>query len=388
MVSASDVADVLVLTARFGSGHRQVSLAVQQALLSLQPNLRVSTADYADILNPAFYHGVLAAYTFSLKHWWAGFDWFYRTTARFAPGSPAHRLLHGFGQRRMRALLAATRPRAVVCTFPEEAGVLSELRRYRRWSGFTCVVITDYVAHSQWIHPNTDLYCVPSAEVAGALIARGVPPARVAVTGIPLRAAFALRHDRERVRRELGVDGRSAMVLVMPGALGDLSQPSLAARVLLKLDPPPHVVLVTGTRELAARAARELAVAGVQQGRLHLLGAVDDMAALMQAADLLVGKAGGVSTAEALASGLPMVLFRPLPGQERVNAAFLSTQGAARIAADAPALAAVVRSILGRPQVAAEMREACARMARPVSAAAVAELVLSRLVEGVPGAVG
>ncbi len=378
---------VLFLTATLGSGHRQVARAVEDALLLRRTDLRVHSADYADALGPALYRGIRAAYVFTLRHWWSGWEWFYRTMAMLQPGSALHRGLHGLGQRRVLAVLLSVAPRVAVCTFPEEAGILSELRRRGLWSGRTLVVVTDHVAHSQWIHPHVDIYCVSSPEVAADFVALGVPPDRVQVTGIPLRPGFAVRHERVATRAALGLDPELPLALVMPGAFGDVEPSVLACRALLALSMPVQVAFVTGDARAATQAAAALGTdiwrrGQVAAGRLRVLGQVEAMAPLMQAADFLVGKAGGVTTSEALACTLPMLLFRPLPGQERANAGFLQQRGAARVATDVGGLAAAAEELLHRPEAVAEMRAACRRLARPHAADAVAIILLAWLAEG------
>jgi processive 1,2-diacylglycerol beta-glucosyltransferase len=383
---AAATPSVLFLTATLGSGHRLVARAIEDALLDRRGDVRVHSADYADAIGPALYRGIRAAYVFTLRHWWGGWEWFYRAMALIQPGSALHRKLHGLGQRRVLGVLRAIDPAVVVCTFPEEAGIVSELRRRDLWHGRSLVVVTDHVAHPQWIHPHVDAYCVSSPAVAAGLVAQGVPPERVYVTGIPLRPDFRMRVERAQVRAALGLDPEGPVVLVMPGAFGDIAPSILACRVLLRLPHAVQVVLVTGQERAALRAAAQLRTAVwrpdeavVPQGPVRVLGRVEHMAPLMQAADVLVSKAGGVTTSEALACELPMLLFRPLPGQERANATQLREQGVARLAYDRRALRREAEELLTQPQALEAMRAACRRLARPRAAETVAEILLDWL---------
>ena len=49
----------------------------------------------------------------------------------------------------------------------------------------------------------------------------------------------------------------------------------------------------------------------------------------MDAADCIISKPGGLTTSEALAKRLPMIIMNPIPGQEKRNTEFLLNSGAA-----------------------------------------------------------
>ncbi len=99
----------------------------------------------------------------------------------------------------------------------------------------------------------------------------------------------------------------------------------------------------------------------------------------MAAADLLVGKAGGLTTSEALARGLPMALIEPIPGQEERNADHLLEAGAAIRCNNLPAAAWKIAKLLGDEERMTRMKEAARRMGRPHAAAAIAEDALRLL---------
>ena len=367
-------ADILLLTASLGRGHRTVALALAEALAARRPGLRIATTDEAEILGPALHRLIRDGYAFSLRYWRAAFQWFYTGTARLAPGSWLHRGLHGLGQRRLLAILRRHRPRLAVCTFPEQAGTLSALRRHGLWSGATAVVLTDHAAHSQWVHPGVDLYCAPSAAVATALWALGCPPDAVAVTGIPVRRAFRELPDGRVVRADLGLDPTLPTVVITPGAFDEARSVIAACRAVAALPLPVQAVAVAGSRRAARRVAR--AVRG--QRNIRVFGYVRNMARLFAAADVLVGKAGGATTAEACCAGLAMVLS-PAPGQERENAFRLAEGGAAVIAADASSLVAHLERTLAAPATVGAMRAAALRLAAPDAALAAADRILALL---------
>jgi processive 1,2-diacylglycerol beta-glucosyltransferase len=368
---------VLILMASYGAGHRQAARAIGEALRDKRPELAIATADYVDLVSPAFNRVTQSAYVLSVKYVPAAFGWFYHGTSRIGPRSGFQRYLNSLGRRRVLRLLAERQPRVVVCTFPTQAGVISELVGRGAVRVPTVTVITDNTVHSQWIHPHTDRYCVSAEEIAAGVVARGIPPDRVHVTGIPIRPVFRRRFDRAETLRRLELDPDRPTVLVMSGAFGMLTGVVAACRTLLELPEAPQIVLVTGRdRKLADDVRSAL---GGRDRPLRVLGFVDEIAPLMQAAEVLVTKAGGLTTSEALASRLPMVIYKPIPGQEEANTAFLTRHGAARAVRTARQLAACVRELLAEPDRLEAMRAACERLGRPDAAAAVADVVLDML---------
>jgi processive 1,2-diacylglycerol beta-glucosyltransferase len=113
--------------------------------------------------------------------------------------------------------------------------------------------------------------------------------------------------------------------------------------------------------------------------RLVPVGFTKQMDQYMAAADLLVGKAGGLTTSEALARHLPMALIEPIPGQEFRNADHLLEQGAAIRCNNLPAAAWKIAKLLDDSSRMQQMRRAAAAMARPNAAAEIAEDALRLL---------
>jgi processive 1,2-diacylglycerol beta-glucosyltransferase len=127
-----------------------------------------------------------------------------------------------------------------------------------------------------------------------------------------------------------------------------------------------QVVAITGRNEkLQARleqqarhASRTVIVQGFTE-RVH---------EWMRAADLVVTKPGGLTVAEALACGLPLVIVNPIPGQETRNSDFLLENGAGIKVNNVRLLGHRVSMLLREPARMAALRAAAARLARPYAA--------------------
>ena len=109
----------------------------------------------------------------------------------------------------------------------------------------------------------------------------------------------------------------------------------------------------------------------------RVLGYVEDMPAWMGAADLLVSKPGGMTSAEAMASGLPMAIYDPIPGQEERNSDQLLEKGVAIKCNEISILGYKVDRLLGEPERLKGMQAAARKMGRPHAAETVVQTLLS-----------
>jgi processive 1,2-diacylglycerol beta-glucosyltransferase len=215
----------------------------------------------------------------------------------------------------------------------------------------------------------------------------GVNPGRVFASGIPIDPAFGSFGDRAGLRREMGFSPERPVVLVCGGGLG-LGGIEETVRALLERRSEIDVVVVCGRNpELRARLEPLQRAPARGAASCRVLGFTVRMAELMGAADLMIGKPGGLTTAEAAASGLPMVLLRPIPGQEERNAASLVDCGAAVLEADPSVAGDAAVEILSDQDRLESMRRA-ARGAGRLSSAAVAAACVLELIGMRPVAAG
>ncbi len=365
---------VLILSASYGAGHNQVSRALQEGIRNIDPTTDVDVVDFFQFVSEPFNKLTQTLYVQSVRRLPAGYGLFYKRTGDILPDSIWQRQLNHLGKERLLDYLARHRPDLIVCTFPTPAGVLSELKEEGRVHVPVHVVITDYVVHSQWIHPHVDRYYVADPSVGAGLERRGIASDRITATGIPIRREFARQRDQSGARATLGLRQDIPAILVMAGAFSMLGGLPEIVRVVERLEVPHQTIVIAGHNKKLEKRLQTITEKAVFPVRV--LGFVEDVKAYMDAADLIISKTGGITVAEALACGLPLVAFNVIPGQEASNCKFLLKQGAARYARQPAQLESVLRHLLKEPEVLDKMSRAAGGLARPTAALDVASEIL------------
>ena len=272
-------------------------------------------------------------------------------------------------------MIASDKPDTIVCTHFLAAELVSGMVERGEWTGTFAVVVTDLDAHAMWAAcPRADRWFVALPETVEILAGKGVPRERMVVTGIPIAGAFSARMPpRAELRERFGLARGGPMLLVSGGGVGaSLLEKTLQQVLAMPID--CSVALVCGKNEpLRRRASNIVARRGESRVKCAVLGFTDRMHELMHAADLSIGKPGGLTSSEALACGLPMAIAHPVPGQEERNSDHLLEWGAAIRLNSPESFGWRVAQLLGDPERLSAMRMAARARAKPFAAEAIVE---------------
>ena len=195
---------VLIFTASYGSGH--VAAAAALAVAFREAGADVTVVDhFRELVHPAFARVSHALYSWILRKapvlWGLG----YGLGDRLASESPLTFGMTRVGRGRLARVLRQLAPDVVVTVHATPSAVMSSLREMGEPVPVHTTVVTDFVAHSQWMARHVDRYCVAAEDVKHEYIARGIAPRRIAVTGVPVPSSFERPVDPLEARRELGL---------------------------------------------------------------------------------------------------------------------------------------------------------------------------------------
>ena len=370
-----DAPRILLLHASAGAGHRRAADALTYALQAR--NAVVEAVDTMRYLHPLFRLMYVSGGLSMITRMPRVFGTLYRLTDR--PAVDRLVRLPRYGTQRVSArplmrLIRRFAPDAVICTHFLPAELIAAWRRNGKLLAPAYVVITDFEPHRIWEHAGIDRYFVSNESAARRLAADGIPRDAIHVTGIPISLDFTRRFDRSALKTRLSVRPDRPLVLVTGGGLGAGSIESIARTALNRRTDAQFVFIAGSNAELRARLERQVSGTG-----WRALGYVANMHEWLAAADVAIGKAGGLTGSEMLAAGLPFVVPPGLRGHEDRNAAYLQACGAARVAASIDEAVTLALTIAHQADLRGRMRAAAQRAARPRAAHTIAAIVLREL---------
>jgi len=267
------------------------------------------------------------------------------------------------------AKIKAQPPDVIIVTHFLPADVLCAGRRAGWLTAPLVVVVTDLYPHRFWTIDGADAVVVSTEETERILRRRRPAPRRVLVGGIPVDPDFGRPLDPAVVRKRLGLDpGRFTVLVTSGGTTVGRFEEMVTALMGLEATLPGRLQLLVVCGEDVAVARRLKQRAAGQAMPVQVFGFIGTMAELMAAGDLIVSKAGGLTVSEALARGLPLILYHIIPGQERLNAEHVQREGAGIIAPGPAQTARAVQELISSPERLAAMRQAVQRIRRPNAA--------------------
>ncbi|OXM88415.1 MGDG synthase family glycosyltransferase [Paenibacillus rigui] len=313
---------VLLLSEGFGAGHTQAAHALSVGLRMLSPDVQTRVLELGSFLHPTLAPWILTAYRKTVTVQPKLYGLMYRAQYKKSLNRLTRLALHRIFYAQTAEIIRQLRPDTIVCTHPFPNAVISRLKR----AGLNmplCTVITDYDAHGTWVNSEVNKYLVSTPDVKEKLIHRGIPSESIQVTGIPVHPNFWEPHNREELRARFKLKAMPT-VLLMGGGWGMLHNEEFLQQLIAWRDKIQLVVCLGSNEKALAAMAQD---ARFQHEHIRLLGFTQEVDKWMDVADLLITKPGGMTCTEALAKGIPMLFYKPIPGQEEENLQYFTQQG-------------------------------------------------------------
>jgi len=314
---------VLILSEGFGAGHTQAAHALAVSLKRMSPNVQTRVLELGAFLHPTIFPMIFSAFKKTVTSTPRLYGMVYRSQYKKRVGKLSQLALHRIFYAQTAQIIRTLKPSAIVCTHPFPNLVVSRLKRSAGLDVPLCTVITDYDAHGTWISAETNRYLVSTSEVKEKLVARGVPSRIIRVTGIPVHPNFWENHDRELIRTQFLLKAMPT-VLIMGGGWDLVDEEGLIRYMMQWREQIQFIFVLGNNRKMLEQLALDPDFA---HENVHLLGYTREVDKLMEVSDLLITKPGGMTCTEALAKGLPMLFYKPIPGQEEENAQYFTANG-------------------------------------------------------------
>lgn len=362
---------IFILTLSVGTGHLRAAEVLQRAFYDRDDPIEVRLLDVLKVARSWFLTLYVRPYWWMLRHAPGLWRRLFERRQKKLHRATAPRWVFRRGCRQVLEQLKAYSPHLVIAN---EVGAVEIAALGKREGWFFAPILavqTDFQTEPPWVQEEVDVYCVGSEEARSELVNWGVSPNRILVSGIPVDPVFSLPSEKSELRRALGLDPERPVVLVMGGGMGPAPLDKIVESLALCRF-PLQVIAVAGHDRALEQALEELRRKVTLD--LRVFGWTDAVPELMAAATLLITKPGGLTSAEALCAGLPMIVTHPIPGPEERHVRYLVQQGVALEAKSLEEIPRLVTRMIGKPDSLDELSRRQKDMSRPDAAHAVAQV--------------
>lgn len=341
---------VLILAATTGGGHMRAAQALGDYILSKEPDAAIKIEDAIEYVSPFINKAVTGGYVYMAKNTPTVYGSFYKSIdEKKSPANKTIELATVSLKKRLIPLVEEFSPDIIVTTHP----VASELYVSLKNAGLLDIpiisIMTDFAVHQTYILNGIDAYIVSSREMVDDIVSRGVERTKVYPYGIPVKQEFFNNIDRAAAFESEGLDPELPTILLMAGSFG-VTDVLKVYHKIVKSPKDFQIIVITGKNEKlyenfekylkritvknTLAEIQELIKPNVKHRRIaskptKLLYFTNEVEKYMHMADLIVTKPGGLTVSESIAVGLPMAIFKAIPGQEEQNADFLISKNMA-----------------------------------------------------------
>jgi UDP-N-acetylglucosamine:LPS N-acetylglucosamine transferase len=324
---------VLILTAAVGAGHTSMGYAIREECD--RNGSQAVLLDGVEAVSPLMLKILAGAYS-SLLHfapilYGVGFA---VITRRYI--SPVVQFCMGLLlKRRLAKIVGSIGPDIIVSTYPFITSTLGILRRKGDVQAPVVAVIGDFGAHPLWVSADIDLHLVACPISAQMVEDAG---GRAQVAQLPVAPSFQSGLDRAEARAKLDLPKDAFIVLIVGGSLG---LGDLVRTAECVVEAGAFALIVTGKHERLYETLNKKLGASPNA---RIVKWTSEMPFFMEASDCMVQSTQGMTIVEAMAAGLPIVTFGPLPGHGALNAQVMEEAGIAPWVRSADELKALLQA--------------------------------------------
>jgi processive 1,2-diacylglycerol beta-glucosyltransferase len=364
---------ILLMYITSNSGHNRASIGIENALKKISPSVEIMNINGFRYTNPILEKVINKTYMSLIRTKPEVWEYLYDNPKILKSVQGMREVIHKYNSKKLKSLLESFNPDVCVCTQAFPCGMVADYKKNLGLNLPLIGVLTDHAPHSYWIFNEVDYYIMPSETGKEHFMKNGVAESKIKVFGIPIDPVFGEIHDKNEICRDMGLDPEIPVILIMGGSQG-LGPVENIVRVLDAKDTPFQLIIICGTNKKLEKILSKR----IKKSRKKtvVLGHVKNVDKLMEISHIVITKPGGLTTSEALAKDLPMIIVNPIPGQEQKNTEYLLKQEVALKAEDNEDIAALVEELFLNKTKLKEMSIRAANLKKPNAAMNTAKLVL------------
>lgn len=317
---------VIIFYASYGGGHLSAARSIKETIDLDYPEVDSILVDCMEYVNKTINKITTMAYSEMAKkapNTWGKLYWDSQKGPIAHISTTSNKIL----SHKLNNLLEDFKPDLIISTHPFSSQMCGYLKKTGKLNAKIATVMTDYAPHDQWLVFNEyiDYFFVSHQEMKHQLHEKGIPNEKIFATGIPLSNKFLLKYDKAQILQNFGLSPDRKTILFFGGGEFGLgkTQTLKIFKSFVENNNNIQIVAISGKNPKMKENFENLVKELDKQQFVKVLEYTDKIPQLMSISDLVVTKPGGLTTTESLASGLPIVVINPIPGQEEENAAYL-----------------------------------------------------------------
>lgn len=350
---------IIIFYGSYGGGHLSAARSIKEYIENNYKDVELKMIDCMEYVNKFFNKITTTAYSeLAKKAPWA-WGYVYKKSEKgiiAKISSDSNKLL----AYKLNRLLQEFKPDYVISTHPFSSQMCAYLKKKNKANFILSTVMTDYAPHDQWLLYNNEVnyFFVAHSAMRDALISKGISENKVFATGIPLSNRFLQHYSKKEILNELGLKQRKKNILFFAGGEYGLGKSKTfeVLKTFAENFPDIQIVAIAGRNKNMKEKFTELVEDTSREDTIKILEYTNKVPELMSVSDLVVTKPGGLTTTESLASGLPIIVINPIPGQEEENAQFLENNGLAIWIKKSDDVKEILNSIFSNPNKMKEMK--------------------------------
>lgn len=366
---------ILILSLSAGSGHVRAADSLREEACNSYPDIIVEHHDLIEFVNQPLKLVYRDFYLFVTKNAPLVWGYLYKTSNSPIVRETFHATSH------MQAILASNlahyikifKPDAIVCTHFVCAEVTESILKKYNLEIPISIVITDYQIHHLWIVNGVEHYFVATDAMKKDLVAAGIDANCITVSGIPISPAVTSTQRTLHLYSHFNLKQERPVVLALSGGFG-LQDISSIIESLSTSKLSLQICAVAGSNTNLKEKLKVLRIPS--HINLHVYSFIPAIHELYALADVVISKAGGLTVSECIARELPLIITKPLPGQEAANAKFLHAHKAALQIKESYEALNKTHRILTNSALRNELIKNMRKIARPFAAHAILEYIL------------
>lgn len=323
---------ILIFYGSYGGGHLSAARSIKEYIDTNYQDTETCLVDCIEYINKALNKVTTKAYSEMAKnaHWVWKKVYYGAESGAFAKVNDKTQKLMSI---KLNKLLQDYKPDLIISTHPFSSHMCAILKKKKKINSKIATVITDYAPHSQWLMYSAyiDYFFVAHDGMKNNLLKRGIKENQIRVTGIPLSNRFLAHYNKEKILSAFNLSAKKRTILFFAGGEQGFGKDKILhiLESIIQNFPTLQVIAISGKNEKIKKKFDTIVSKTNSNSTVKVIKYTNKVAELMSVSDLVITKPGGLTTTESLASGLPIIVINPIPGQEQENAEFLESKGVA-----------------------------------------------------------